>query len=103
MCSEPATSAQTLERVRAIVTRCLRDYNVSVYLFGSYARRMMRRGSDIDVAIDPLEQLPVDVLPRLRETLEESTIPQRVDLIDLSETSPAFRDAVRQQGIKWSG
>lgn len=46
--------------------------------------------------------LPVGLLPALREALEESTIPQRVEVVDLSPTSADFAAAVKGQGIKWS-
>lgn len=42
------------------------------------------------------------MLARLREALEESTIPYRVDVIDLADTDPAFRERVRREDIVWS-
>lgn len=53
------------------------------------------------MAIDPLEPLPVAMLARLREALEESTIPYRVDVVDLSEADAAFRDRVHREGVVW--
>ena len=91
-----------LDRVRAIVLRFLRGHPAEIYLFGSYARQTARPGSDIDVGIAALRPLPVGLLPALREALEESTIPQRVDVVDLSTTSADFAAAVKGQGIKWS-
>jgi hypothetical protein len=37
----------------------------------------------------------------LREALEEGTIPNRVEVVDLTETDAAFRDSVRREGILW--
>jgi len=34
--------------------------------------------------------------------LEESTIPYRVEVVDLTEASPAFRERVRREGIAWT-
>jgi hypothetical protein len=41
------------------------------------------------------------VLADLRETLEESTIPYEVDVVDLSEASPQFRQRVKREGVVW--
>lgn len=98
----PMKDVSPLDRVRAIVSRFLRGHPAEIYLFGSYARQTARPGSDIDVAIAALRPLPVGLLPSLREALEESTIPQRVDVVDLSTTSADFAAAVKEQGIKWS-
>jgi hypothetical protein len=45
--------------------------------------------------------LPRALLASLREALEESTIPNRVDVVDLAETDAAFRDRVHREGILW--
>jgi predicted nucleotidyltransferase len=52
---------------------------VNVYLFGSRASGRPRATRDVDVAIDATAPLPPGVLATLREALEESTIPYRVD------------------------
>jgi len=99
----PATVADPalLERVKGIIRRVLGHTPVDVYLFGSWARGAQRPTSDIDVAIESAEPLPRALLASLREALEESTIPNRVDIVDLAETDAAFRDQVRREGIRW--
>ena len=99
----PATVADPalLERVKGIIRRVLGHTPVDVYLFGSWARGAQRPTSDIDVAIESAEPLPRALLASLREALEESTIPNRVDVVDLAETDAAFRDRVRHEGIRW--
>lgn len=87
--------------VRAIVLRALAGLEVRVFLFGSRASGAAHITSDIDVAILPLRPLPPGVLAALREALEESTVPQTVDLVDLSETDPAFRARVLAEGVEW--
>lgn len=90
-----------LERVRRLVLSELGPWPVRVWLFGSWARRAERRSSDIDVAVWPVRPLPSDVLPRLRHRLEESDVPYRVDVVDLSVVDPAFRTVVEREGILW--
>ena len=51
---------------------------------------------------DALEApLPRGLLASLREALEKSTIPNRVDVVDLAKTDAAFRDRIRREGIRW--
>lgn len=92
-----------LDRVRGLVLHALQGRRAAVYLFGSWASGTPGPGSDIDVAIDPLEPLPPGVLARVRETLEESTVPYRVDVVDLGDTASEFRERVIREGIPWTG
>jgi predicted nucleotidyltransferase len=96
------TTSRDLTEVRRIVLEGLAGYAVRVYLFGSHARGTAHRTSDIDVAILPLEPIPSWVLSVLRGELEESHVPYRVDLVDLSMADPAFRERVMQEGIVWN-
>ncbi|MBE0467021.1 MAG: nucleotidyltransferase domain-containing protein [Candidatus Desulforudis sp.] len=95
--------AEQLLRVRKIVLEGLRGPQTRVYLFGSAAKGLAGAGSDIDVAVLPLESLPAGVLSSVRERLEESTIPYQVDLVDLTRTDPAFRKRVQEEGLLWNG
>lgn len=94
---------RSLERVKGMVLDALAGYRVRVYLFGSSAAGTARRASDVDVAVEPDEVLPPGVLARLREALEESTVPYDVDVVDLSLAGPDFRERVRREGILWTG
>jgi predicted nucleotidyltransferase len=91
-----------LARARDVLARQLRRYPVKVYLFGSFASGTESHSSDIDVAIESEAPLPPGVLARLREELEESDIPRRVEVVDLRDSDPAFRARVRKEGIPWS-
>jgi hypothetical protein len=91
-----------LDRVRTLVTGTLHGRRASVYLFGSWATGRPHRASDIDVAVEAAEPLGPGVLARLREALEESTIPYRVDVVDLADTDPTFRERVRREGVVWT-
>ncbi len=96
-------AARYLPRIRASVLDALADYpGVEVYLFGSYATGRGRRFSDVDVAVDGPEDLPREVIAELQEALEESTVPLRVDLVDLRHALPDFRERVRREGIRWT-
>jgi predicted nucleotidyltransferase len=91
-----------LQRTKTLVLRALADHPVTVYLIGSFARDDARPSSDIDIAVDPRSALPPGTIARLREELEESTIPQSVEVVDLRDTDPEFRERVRREGVVWS-
>ena len=89
--------------VRRIVREVLGDTEVTVYLFGSWARGEATPGSDIDLAVESRTPLPPGLLARLRERLEESHVPYRIEVVDLREADPIFRRRVLEEGISWSG
>jgi uncharacterized protein len=92
-----------VEEVRRIVIRALREQDATVFLFGSWARGDATAGSDIDVAIEPHSSLPHGLLAELREGLEESRVPYRVDVVDMRDAAPALRRRILEEGIRWRG
>lgn len=94
--------ASILTEVRRIANEALAGKEVTVYLFGSWARGEATSCSDIDLAVESRTPLPPGTLARLREQLEESHIPYRVDVVDLQKTDAAFRQRVLKEGIPWS-
>ena len=73
--------------------------NDNIYLFGSRAREDNSIYSDIDIAIESQKNLSKK-LSLIRFELEESQIPYKIDLIELSKT-PYLKDIIKKEGIKW--
>lgn len=96
-------SSYYLNKVRKIVLDGLRGHQARVYLFGSRVRGRAGRASDIDVAVFSLTPLPPGVLSTIRENLEESNVPYTVDVVDLTQADPAFRERVEREGMLWNG
>ena len=96
-----AVRERAIEKLRRLVIDALAEHDAAVYLFGSMATGEVRHASDIDVAILPRDELPPIFFARLADAIEESTIPYRVDLVDLRRVTPAFRDDVVRTGVKW--
>ncbi len=93
--------AQDLKEIKRLIAHGLEGCRARVYFFGSRARDQASQYSDIDVAILPLEPLPVGLLSTIREAIEESHVPYRVDLVDLSTADPEFRKRVIEEGVIW--
>jgi len=91
-----------LAQVKQIVLDHLHGRRVSIFLFGSRARGDARPASDVDIAIDSPEPLPPSLIPAIADALEESTVPYRVDVVDLTSAGSALRQRVKQEGIPWT-
>lgn len=92
---------QILDMVRQVVLTEIGDEPVKVYLFGSWARGEEHISSDIDIAVESIDGVPLDILALLREALEESAVPYRVDVVDLAEAEKILASKVRKEGILW--
>lgn len=103
MRSDTGMAAHALEEVRRILREVLGEGTVTVYLFGSWARGGAASISDIDVAIEAHTPLPPGTLVRLRERLEESHVPYRVEVVDLDDVDPTFRRRILAESVRWSG
>ena len=95
--------ATSLDRDKEAVLRALRPYlegtGTRLFLFGSFARGEGRQASDLAL----LSPVPLkDLMPLLREALEEAPVVRRVDLVDLAEAEPAFRERVLREGVLWA-
>ncbi len=94
---------QILDMVKQIVLKEIGKEHVKVYLFGSWARGEEHISSDIDIAVESIDRVDVENLAQLRETLEESGVPYRVDVVNLAEATTVIADKVRKEGIVWKG
>jgi uncharacterized protein len=98
--SNPAR--EDLDRVRRIVLGVLAAQPARLFLFGSRARGDAGPRSDIDIAVLPQLPLAEGTLARMREALEESTIPYLVDVVDLTDADETFRRRVIEEGVPWN-
>ena len=90
-----------LEQILNILKQKLEGVPCTVILFGSRVKGSGSEHSDFDIAIEARGDLSFP-LSLLREELDQSNIPQKVDLVDLNAASLAFRSAVMREGeILW--
>lgn len=91
---EPRFITQLVE----IIARVVGDEEATVYVFGSRARTTSRPSSDIDLAVKARQKGAL-LVSRMREALEESTIPYTADVVDLATCDDALTASVQEQGI----
>jgi predicted nucleotidyltransferase len=74
-----------------------------VWAFGSRATGLrVRRFSDLDIAVEG-EELPFDEMASLREALDESRLPFKVDVVELSRVAPEFRSRIQPELVLVQG
>ena len=85
--------------VRAHVVEILRRRlgDQRVYLVGSRAQGPAKRFADIDLLLMNDQPLAPAERAILRYEVEESDIPFKVDLLEWSELSPAFRERLQKE------
>ena len=93
---------QFFQEIHRTIFNILGSYPVEVYLFGSWAQGKVTPSSDVDIGILSKDPLPLGLLPRLREELNESHIPYEVEIVDLNRSDPNFRMAVITEGVQWT-
>ena len=90
-----------LEIIREILLKELKEEDVSIALFGSFAAGTNTEVSDIDIAVIPNGKLMRWKLSLLREKLEELSIPYVVDLVDFSMVSESFKKTALMNVLWW--
>jgi uncharacterized protein len=84
------------ERIVDVVRRELPEV-VAIYLFGSAARGRSREGSDLDIAVLPVEELPSLSRWEAQERIA-SVLGKSIDLVDLQSASTVLRAQVVATG-----
>ena len=88
-----------LLELKKTVKESLRGEKVRIFLFGSRARQDNYVFSDVDIGILPEGKMDKRKISLLREKLENSNIPYKVDLIDLGEISDSLREEILKGAI----
>lgn len=92
---------KALKLLKNMVKDAFKGSDVEIVLFGSRARGDYAKTSDIDIGILPRGKINKKKLILLREKLENSNIPYKVDVVDLTQTSREFRERALKEGILW--
>ena len=92
---------KTLKVLESMVKDAFKDSEVKIVLFGSRARGDYVKSSDIDIGILPRDKINKKKLVLLREKVENSNVPYKVDVVDLSQASKEFTEKALREGILW--
>lgn len=98
MMAAPTLTDTELAEVRAIL-RAILPPGVTAHVFGSRARGNPKPWSDLDLALEAPEPLPLSLLAQLAEAFDECTLPWKVDIVDRKAVSPGFASVIAESGI----
>ena len=94
----------SLELLKDIAKDVFKGEDVMVILFGSRAREDYLATSDLDVGILPGKEMNKGKIALFRGKIEDSNIPYKVDVVDLSRASKEFSNKVLKEGLLiWKG
>jgi predicted nucleotidyltransferase len=96
--SRIALESQHLAQLLNIVRQTMAGSHGQVLLFGSRARGNPGPASDIDLAVSVKGEVG-GLLSRLRESLDDSTIPFTADIVDMASCGPALAAEVQAEGV----
>lgn len=87
-------SAQNLRIIEDIFRKNIPSgIKVVVCIFGSRAKGSHSTYSDVDLLIE-CDALPSGTLSRIAESLEESSLPYKFDLVDAAKLAPEYERSV---------
>lgn len=78
----------------------LKDQGAQLWIFGSRARGDHQKFSDIDILFSVSKKLPEIFLFNIKDSLEESNLPYKVDLVNLENLAKSYRDDVLKDRIQ---
>jgi prepilin-type N-terminal cleavage/methylation domain-containing protein len=88
-----------LEIIKEILSKYVSD--AKIYVFGSRAKKSAKPYSDLDIAVDLNDQkLNLSILAKLTSAFEQTTIPYKIDVIDLNSISEEFKNNIKNDLIE---
>ncbi len=84
--------------IHEILTRHL-NLEYKVWVFGSRVKNQVKYNSDLDLAIEYSSKLNLKLLRKIKRELEESKLPFKVDVLDLSSATEEFKMLIEKDMI----
>ena len=81
---------QHLKMVREI----FKKHPYTFYVYGSRAKEKARKNSDLDLCYK--EEIPERIIFKIKEELEESDLPFKVDIVNWESMKPAFQKLIEK-------
>lgn len=95
------TNSASIRNLKEHVLGFLGNKNIKIVVFGSKARGDNSAFSDVDIGIIPKGEFNRNSLTLLREFIENSNIPYKVDIVDFSSTSEQFKSEALKDAEIW--
>lgn len=86
---------EVLALLKELITQYVPECEIRV--FGSRIHGTAKSYSDIDIALKCSNPIDRQTMNRLKEALQESTLPIRVDVLDWYSISKEFREVIEKK------
>ncbi len=90
-----------VKELKEHVLEFLGKENIKIVVFGSRVRGDNIASSDVDIGIIPKGEFNRGQIALLREFIERSNIPYKIDIVDFSTTSEQFKSEVLREAEIW--
>ena len=92
---------QQFQILDEMVISPLKSHGVTVWIFGSRDRGDHKTFSDVDIVYETQQNSPLHqgFMSNLRDSIEESRLPYKVDIVDLREMADSYRFGVLSDRI----
>ncbi len=90
---------KNLEEIKSRILKVLRkNHVIRAGIFGSYARGQQKKGSDVDILVEPKESMGLQFVTMKLEL--EDVLKKRVDLITYKSIHPLLKEKILREEIK---
>lgn len=87
------------EKIIALISALAPD--AKIILFGSRARGKFSKSSDIDIALDMGDKIPVLLIGEIIDVLNASDIIPNIEIVDFYFASEEMKELIKREGIVW--
>ena len=91
---------KTIDFLKKTLRLYISDGRYKTFIFGSRATQTNRKYSDIDLGISGPVPLSSKQYIQIKDALEESDLPYKVDVVDFSEVSEEFKKVALRSTIR---
>jgi len=74
--------------------------DIEIYIFGSRTQNRAREYSDIDIALKSINSIPIDIILKLKTIFQDSTLPYKVDIIDINSIEEYFYNLIKNDLVR---
>lgn len=86
---------------KEIVLKELNDCDCKIFLFGSRVTKENHRFADMDIGILPYKSFNLKTLYVLKEKLDESIIPFKVEIVNFKQVTDKFKEQALKNIVVW--
>lgn len=90
--------------IMEIIGRYLDLNPYRIFFFGSRVAGKGNERSDIDIGIEGAEEIPYEIMARIRDDIENLPTLYKIEMVDFKKVSADFREVALQhiEFIKWA-